>query len=286
MILRTRIWNLLDTKHRREAVRTLSSTRGRIVSGRKEFHEFRALLAWLYDRVAKLEREGATPQDAINCLSTATLVGQMATKNLDQLKLASIQFKTPLHQTAENAEFSKRVLACADKLQKRANVWMAEENQWATDEPHDMHDLISRISRLKTWHKMTGVEFENFIINKLRLQGFSTQSTKASGDEGIDIIAVWQGRQPSEKSGLITNLFGGRKYLIQCKRYDPQNAIGQPLLREFYGSMKGTDATAEGIFITTSRFTDSAVEYANRMGIHLIDGPTLDAMLSHSSQET
>jgi len=282
-----RNWNLnsLDAERRREAVRTLAISRGRVSEFQRNLHNVRETFAELFGRVARLEINGASPHDAADCLNTFALHYKLVEKYADQLTIATSskeglsfgEITCTLADTPENAAFSKRVLASSQKLQARVDVVLAEGIKWGTE----LAALVSRIRNLKTWHKMTGVEFENFIINHLRQQGFSAQATKASGDEGIDILAVWQGNT-SDGESLISNLAHGRKYLIQCKRYDAEQAIGQPLLRDFYGSMKGTDATAEGIFITTTRFTDSAVEYANRMGIHLIDGPTLDKILSHS----
>lgn len=285
MILCNRILNLLDTKRRREVVRTLASSRNLIAEGERTFHYVRDGYANLLCRVAILEREGATPQEQLDCGNTIAQLGQLAGTVSKYIDGAQISFRTHFHKTPENDAFTKRFLDCGAKLQKHADHWVTEMNQWAVEMKPDIDGLGSRILDLKTWRKMTGVEFEYFIINKLQKQGFVAQATKASGDEGVDIVAVWQGK-PSEDGSIISNVSQGRKYLIQCKRYDAQNAIGQPMLREFYGSMKGMDATAEGIFITTSRFTESAVEYAARMGIHIIDGAALDKMLRHPNYDT
>lgn len=274
------IKNLLDTKRRREVVRLVASTRGRIAEAQQAFGEFRMMLARLNIRVASLESEGATPQDVVDCLNAATTIDRLARKSGELLKKFQINIKPTLRHTPENSRFSKRVAACGEKLKRRVDVSKAEVNQWALMEPHDMIGLISRIGNLKPWHKMTGVEFETLIINKLRMQGFSAQGTKGSGEVGIDIIAVWQG-SPFRSRDLLSNLVEGRKYLIKCKRYDKLDAVGTPTLSEFYRSMKRTDANAEGILITTSGFTSSAVEYASRLGIRLIDGAELDRILSH-----
>ena len=51
---------------------------------------------------------------------------------------------------------------------------------------------------------MTGVQFERFLIEALRQVGYTAQETKASGDQGIDIIINTR----NEKIG------------IQAKRYN------------------------------------------------------------------
>lgn len=146
--------NLLDTNPRREAVRTLASVRSRIVEGRKDFCQVRETVARLHDRVALLEREGATPQDVVECISTVTLLGRLATDHLSQLNTISLEFKSNYRKTPENDEFVIRVRACAEKLQRRVDIWMAEENLWATREPHNSDELISRIHNLKTQQQM------------------------------------------------------------------------------------------------------------------------------------
>lgn len=284
MHIRNWILNLLDLKKRRSAVQTLASARGHIVEASRIFREIRDGYANLLCRTVVLEREGATPQEQIECGNTFGQLGQWAGKWRDEADKIQINFTLNLRKTPENDAFLRRALSCLERLQRRADQWAAEGNRWGAEIGPSLRGLDSRILDLKTWNKMTGVEFEYFIIGKLRKQGFAAQGTKASGDGGIDIVAVWQGGQ-SKDGWLIANPIHGRTYLIQCKRYEAQHTIGQPILREFYGAMKGADASAKGIFITTSRFTDSAVEYATRMGIQLVDGPTLDSILSRLEQE-
>ena len=92
---------------------------------------------------------------------------------------------------------------------------------------------------------MTGIEFENICQQLIEKMGFRTQTTKASGDGGIDLIAF--NDQP---------LLSG-KYIIQCKRYT--GSVGEPIIRDLYGVVMSERAN-KGIVITTGYFTKSATK--------------------------
>lgn len=100
---------------------------------------------------------------------------------------------------------------------------------------------------------MTGTEFENFCVNILRKSGYGRiTQTKATGDQGVDIIA--------EKDN--------RKYAIQCKCY--RNPVGNHSVMEVCSGRiyYGCDI---GIVMTNSTFTPQAIEHAKRTGVLLWD---------------
>jgi Holliday junction DNA helicase RuvB len=114
---------------------------------------------------------------------------------------------------------------------------------------------------------LTGTQFESLITALLARKGFQAKMTKSSGDGGIDIVAV-----------LDEPLVGGT-YLVQCKRFSLDTPVGAPLVRDFYGAISADRTVTKGIMVTTSRFTDEALTFANRVGIELIDGQTLNRLL-------
>lgn|GEM_PF-879319 len=115
---------------------------------------------------------------------------------------------------------------------------------------------------------LSGVEFEQLVGGLLIKMGFQVEITKASGDGGIDIIA-----------SLAQPLLRGR-YLIQCKRFSESNSVGAPVIREFYGAIRADHRVVKGIFITTSTFTQQATEFAENVGIELIDREGLQRLLA------
>jgi Holliday junction resolvasome RuvABC ATP-dependent DNA helicase subunit len=114
---------------------------------------------------------------------------------------------------------------------------------------------------------LSGVDFEKVVSALLTRMGFQTEMTQTSGDGGIDIIAM-----------LDKPVFGGR-YLFQCKRFVPDNLVGAPTVRDFYGAVTA-DRAIKGILITTSDFTAQAREFAQKVGIELIPLGQLKRLLS------
>jgi len=127
-----------------------------------------------------------------------------------------------------------------------------------TDTHADNHADIER---------MSGVEFERFVTALLTRMEFHPEVTKATGDGGIDIVAI-----------LDKPILGG-KYLFQCKRYAPENLVGASTVRDFYGAVTA-DKAVKGILITTSDFTAQAREFAERVGLELINLPQLQSLLT------
>lgn len=103
---------------------------------------------------------------------------------------------------------------------------------------------------------MSGVEFEKFIQTLFEKRGYIAQTTKTSGDQGIDILAS------------IDDINIG----IQCKRYSSTvgNAAVQEALagKEFYKLDK--------VFVVTNnKFSPSAIELAKRTNVAIWDGDKL-----------
>lgn len=114
-------------------------------------------------------------------------------------------------------------------------------------------------------NSLSGVEFEKVCQQLVENMGFETETTKASGDGGIDLIAY--NHQP---------LLSG-KYIIQCKRYS--GSVGEPIIRDLYGVITSERAN-KGILMTTGYFTKSAIAFAEGKPIELIDGGKLHDLLS------
>jgi HJR/Mrr/RecB family endonuclease len=131
-----------------------------------------------------------------------------------------------------------------------------------------MNPRAGTITPWKSLDNLSGIEFEEFITKLLRVMGFRTQITKASGDGGVDIVAV-----------LDKPIIGGR-YLLQCKRLASDSLVGAPTIREFYGAVTADRKASKGILITTSGFTIQAKEFAGEVGIELIDGQQLGILLA------
>ena len=117
--------------------------------------------------------------------------------------------------------------------------------------------------------------FEKLVVDLLLAMGYgcddkSGQVIGKSHDGGIDGIIS------EDKLGL--NLI-----YIQAKRYNEGNSVGRPEIQRFIGAMQKAE---KGVFITTSKFTKEALDFANaesRKHIRLIDGDSLvELMIKHS----
>ena len=118
---------------------------------------------------------------------------------------------------------------------------------------------------MKDINTLSGIEFENLCQVLLQKAGFDVETTKASGDGGIDLIA--RCHQP---------FFDG-KYIIQCKRY--AGGVGEPIIRDLYGVVMAEHAN-KGILMTTGYFSMSAINFSHNKNLELIDGEKLAELLS------
>ncbi|MDP3763356.1 MAG: restriction endonuclease [bacterium] len=113
--------------------------------------------------------------------------------------------------------------------------------------------------------------FEKLVVEmliKMGYGGFANSAGKVvgrSGDGGIDGIIK------EDKLGLDV-------IYIQAKRWE--GAIGEPIIRDFVGSLARNHAN-KGVVITTSHFTNEAKEYVKHIPhrIILIDGESLSQFL-------
>lgn len=113
--------------------------------------------------------------------------------------------------------------------------------------------------------------FEHLVVELLVQMGYGGSRKDAgervgqSGDGGIDGIIK------EDRLGLDT-------IYIQAKRW--QGTVGRPEIQKFVGALSGQRAK-KGVFITTSRFTVDATEYASLIEtkVVLIDGGKLASLM-------
>ncbi len=111
--------------------------------------------------------------------------------------------------------------------------------------------------------------FETIVLDVLHKMGYGTsrsdlQRVGGSGDGGIDgVIAL-------DRLGL-------EKVYVQAKRW--QNSVGRPEVQGFYGALAGQRAN-KGVFITTSAFTQQAIDFAKSVErVVLVDGARLAELM-------
>lgn len=281
--------DLGDRWQRQKALKVLATfqrNRNLLMGWLEEAHSvlFDIKLARCEERIAALEQLGASPNEQ---LELAHLVDQLhsrcrstfeATHPLVHQEPLDILLR--LHNTPKGHAFVASYLPQLEKVLFNladAVQAMGRDVQLIATSVAELTAFMGRVVNLPTWRKMGGVAFENFIIARLRMQGFEAHGTKHSGDEGIDIVAVL--RSQPVGGCLVGSPSDGARYLFQCKRYNADHHVGQPAIRDFYGSVQAYDPSARGVFICTSSFSAPAITYAEKMGIELVDGRTLDQRL-------
>jgi len=115
--------------------------------------------------------------------------------------------------------------------------------------------------------------FENVIVELFVAMGYGGSSKDAgkalgqSGDDGVDGV-------------IDQDPLGVDQIYLQAKRYAQGNNIGSGAIRDFFGALSLKRAS-KGIFVTTSKFSSSAIETAKNLGsrIVLIDGAQLSKLM-------
>ena len=97
--------------------------------------------------------------------------------------------------------------------------------------------------------------FEDVCMEYLRLKNCDAKVTSIGADGGMDM-------KVSDKNGNVIAV-------AQCKAWN--KPIGVSLVRELYGVM-AAERVKHGIFLTTSVFSNDAIEFAKDKALLLIDG--------------
>jgi len=115
---------------------------------------------------------------------------------------------------------------------------------------------------------LTPTQFELFVAQLLQDLGYrQVKHTGGPGDLAADIIC-------RDGNGLLT--------VVQCKRYAPSHHVGSPEVQQFIGMMTVHHHADRGMYVTTSSFTQPAINLAKQHNVTLIDGVALTAQLSRT----
>lgn len=112
---------------------------------------------------------------------------------------------------------------------------------------------------------MDGIQFEHYLKELYKAQGYKGDVTTARGDFGADLILKKE----------------GKKIVIQAKRY--KNNVGVKAIQEVKASQSHYKAE-EAWVVTNSHFTKQAIELARSNSVTLIDREQLIKMITHINQ--
>ncbi|MCG7277865.1 restriction endonuclease [Corynebacterium imitans] len=139
-------------------------------------------------------------------------------------------------------------------------------------EAQERNEVIVREQILTRLRESDPAFFEKTVLDLLIAMGYGgslgkATQTRLSNDGGIDGI-------------IDQDALGLSRIYVQAKRHAENNLIGRPLVQAFVGALHGAQAN-QGVFLTTSGFTDSAKAYAEsvQLRVVLIDGDLLSRLM-------
>jgi len=114
--------------------------------------------------------------------------------------------------------------------------------------------------KLDELYNLHPADFERYVARLFHQKGYKASVRGRSGDLGVDLVVTRK---------------GGKRAIVQCKRY--RNTIGPDIVRELYGTLIH-EGVSHAFLITTAEISDSARAWAQGKPMTLIDGQTLVAI--------
>jgi restriction system protein len=138
-----------------------------------------------------------------------------------------------------------------------SGAWVTVERKPSSVVINDLvvvsHDVITTLAKdPRSMYSLTSRQYEEVVAELLARRGYAVELTPMSRDGGYDIYAA-------KKDSV-----GSFLYLVECKKYAPENHVGVGLVRQLHGVVQQSRATA-GILATTSFFTRDAQEFAEEI---------------------
>lgn len=132
-----------------------------------------------------------------------------------------------------------------------------------------LDQAISQVSGVKKMRAVPDnpLEYEKYVSACLKDLGFKARPTKASGDQGADVLA--------EKNGV--------SFAIQCKKYS--SPVGNKAVQE---ANAGRDfyKCDYGVVVSNAGFTKSAKQAANACKIILLNDTRLEKLLEYTTDRS
>lgn len=168
-----------------------------------------------------------------------------------------------LEETSSVLEFYKEEDRASEDIKSTRNATPQDliDQGFFQIESEVQAELLDKLKKLDPFY------FEKVILILLKKMGYGDFiETSKTGDGGIDGIIN------EDKLGLD-------KIYIQAKRYG-ENKVREKDIRNFIGAMSGD--TNKGVFVTTSKFDDKAIQKAKEAhhSIILIDGIKLVSLMT------
>jgi HJR/Mrr/RecB family endonuclease len=158
-------------------------------------------------------------------------------------------------QRLRNCHSDQRLAASARAAKERYELAVREYQRLQALFASRRYHLLN-----SDWRSLRGVPFEEFLAEVFRALGYRVETTRASGDQGADLI--------------LTK--ADRRIAVQAKGYG--GSVSNSAVQEVHAS-KSVYHCAEAVAITNSTFTPQAKELAHAVGCRLIDGAGIPALI-------
>ena len=214
---------------------------------------FRVVEATRHRRQAAAQRAAQCKHGTRGAVYKPTLCGECVRECKEQERVAAEQAKIAAEQARVAAEQAK-VAAEQDAARRE------RERQ----ERH--REYLRKIRLPEHLRSMHPGEFEHLVCDLFRRQGYEAEPTPLSGDGGVDGYL--------RKNGALT--------VLQCKRV--KGSVGEPVLRDLFGTMHGCGAV-EGIVVTTGNVSTQARAWSNGKPIRIIELDELTVLLRRHYKE-
>jgi hypothetical protein len=133
------------------------------------------------------------------------------------------------------------------------------------------HDWLRHVATLQDLLALSPTQFELAIGELLTTWGYrDVRHTGGAGDLAAD---------------LTCRTADGRSAVVQCKRYAPAHAVGSPEIQQFIGMQVVHHRAEQGIYVTTSSFTQPAQALARQHGLRTIDGAELATHIEQARKQ-
>jgi Restriction endonuclease len=160
-------------------------------------------------------------------------------------------------------ECKERVVTLRPALAQAWVAYKALHQLWALcsrlDKAHQKREKLAHLLASAkyqlihtNWRAMRGVDFEHFLAQAFQMLGYQVQTTKASGDQGADLLVTGK----------------GLKLAVQAKGYE--KSVGNHSVMEVVAGMHFYQCVS-CVVITNSYFTSTAEKLAQANGCRLID---------------
>ena len=166
---------------------------------------------------------------------------------IDELKISDKKSDLLVEKFKENFDFEKLSL-----LMKRKEHIKIEETKKEETTKFNIYSLDS----------LSGKEFEDFLKWMFQELGYAVELTKVTADSGVDLVVK------KDKD----------KIAIQAKRFNRNTKVSNNVVLKTHGGM-GVYKCNKSMIITTSHYTNQAIQDAKKLNIELWDRDILSAKI-------